>query len=69
MREEKARGKRHVDTAAEDEIRQLRRTILRLAKEIDHEEDFVKAISGLSLPGDKIAMAVAAWREMKRSRR
>ena len=68
MREERARGKRRIDTAAEEEVRRLQRTILHIAKEIDDEEDFVKAISGLALPSDKIASAVVAWREMKRLR-
>ena len=69
MREEKARGRRHMDTDAQEEQRQLRSDYLRLAKEIDDEEDFLRAISGLELTLEQTQTVLAAWRELKQSQR
>ncbi len=68
IREERARGKKHVDTEAEEERRQLRADYLRLAKEVDYEEDFLNAISALGLTPEQTQSALSAWREMKRQR-
>ena len=69
IREERSRGKKHIDTEAEEERRQLRADYLRLAKEVDHEEDFLNAISALGLTPEQTQAALDAWREMKRQRR
>ena len=69
MREERSRGKKHVDTEAEEEQRQLRLDILRTARDVDDEEDFLNAISGLRLTPEQIQDVLRAWREMKQRHR
>ena len=68
MREEMSRGRKHLDTDAEEEQRQYRQNYLAMMPEIDDEDDFLLAISGLSLSPEQTVRAVDAWRELKRRR-
>ena len=66
LREERSRGKKHVDTKAKQQSDKLRKLFLDLAYEVDDENDFWEAITALVPPGAEREQIVAAWRELKK---
>ncbi len=68
IREETARGRKHVDTSAADQEQRLFRDVLRLFRDAPDEKSVERAIRAFGIKrGDpRFDVAISAWREMKR---
>jgi len=67
MREERARGKKHVDTHEIAKRKRIEKTVIELAMEIDDEDVFRRELTSLLEPGTaRFERALAAWRELKK---
>jgi hypothetical protein len=69
IREERARGKKHIDTHELAKQKRIEKGIIELATEIDDEEVFRRELTSLLEPSTaRFERALAAWRELKRQR-
>ena len=71
IREETARGRKHIDTEAAAREQRLFRDVLRLFQDARDEESVERAIAAFGIKrGDpQFDAVVAAWREMRRRSR
>ena len=66
IREERARGKKHIDTDEIAKQKRIEKAIIEFATEIDDEDVFRRELTSLLEPGTvRFERAVAAWRELK----
>lgn len=69
MREEQARGRRHLDTAELEKQRRLKKLFIDLARETDDEKEFRRRVNPLLPQGADLDAVVAVWRELRRQLR
>ena len=71
LRQERARGKRHVDPEAEEERRKIKKQVSELLIECDDEEIFGRTLISLGVvePGTaSYEQALSAWRDFRKQR-
>ena len=68
IREETARGRRHLDTEAAEREQRLFRDVLRLFRDARDQESVERAIAAFGIKrGDpQFDAVISAWREMKK---
>ena len=69
LRQEPARGKRHVDPEAEEERRRIKKIVRELLVECDDEQSFGTALVALGVVKPETAsyeQALAAWRASRK---
>ena len=69
IRQERARGKRHVDPEAEEDRRRVQNVVRELLVECDDEESFGRALIALGVaePGTaSYEQALDAWRDFRK---
>ena len=69
LRQERARGKKHVDPEAEEERRRIKKVVRELLRECDDEQSFGSALVALGVikPGTaSYEQALAAWRAFRK---